>query len=48
MNVSIQLSIHVNISVKTLLEVITVNVIKAICYRVITGPVKVCYVDSIQ
>ena len=48
MNALIQLSINVNISVKTILEVITVNVIKAIHYRVITGPVKVCYVDCIQ
>ena len=48
MNAPIQLSINVNIFVKTLSEVITVNVIEAICCRVITGPVKVCYVDSIQ
>ena len=47
MNAPIQLLIHVNISVKTLLEVISVNVIKATCCRVIIGLVKVCCVDSI-
>ena len=48
MSAAISFSIHVNISVKILLEAITVNVIKAICYRVIKGLVKVCYVDFIQ